>query len=240
MLARLVAQIRDGRKYLEQQEGDIPFKSRQGWAIQRRQVNDTMPGLLTAVTTAVIPKKVVVLFLKADDPEAAGAAAQVVAENGGVVFDAAKTWVDVEMAVSPGMGPTRTWSVNTHHLAVGVIANAARDLGIEAMDRPGYVDVVDTSHEGILAAARQIAQQSDLRDLVMRRFKAEIVEAVVAEELVTKPVPVLVINAAPEEMVALATCASKSTMKTLTPEEAGLLLAGEGAKILHEAFQTAA
>lgn len=240
MLADLVGQIQEGRELLAQQEGDIPVRSRQGWAIQRRQISDAAPGLTSAVTNIVVPKKVVALFLKADDPAVLAAAAAIVTENDGVVFDAAKTWADVAEAVTPGMGPSRTWSVNSHHLAVSVIANAARDLDVESMDRPGFVEVADTSYDGILAAARQIADASDLRDLVVRRFKTEITEAVVSRTLVTKSVPVLIINASPEEMVGLAACASKSATKTLTAEEAGLLLAAEGAKLLHESFQTAA
>ncbi len=239
-LSETVVAIRANRAILAQQEGDVPFKSRQGWAIQRRAVSDVMPALVASVTAAVIPKKVVAVFCSSENPEALKQAVQIIAENDGVVFDAAKIWNEVLAVVEPGMGPTRTWSVTSHHLASLTIAETARELDVGSMDQPKFFEVVDTSPDGIRAAARKLAADADVPDLVTRRFKNEVVEAVISKELVAKPVPVLVVGASPEEVAALTLCVSKASTKILTAEEDGLLLAGEGAKILHEAFKSAA
>ncbi len=218
-VAKIIADIRACRDLLAVAIEDVQVKFRAGHEIRRRQAQEDLVALHSALLEATVPSRLVAIF--ATGPDAVVAAAGEVVKEGGIVLKADAIWRRIAAEVEPSFGPQRQWGSAQWHLMMQATAEIARELGYEAMTSLPMENevVVDTAADVADYARTLVSASPDISDFQIRYCRAEILGRVVTDDLGAATVPVVVIAAAPEEVTSLRRLFGRAILHVFSPDD---------------------
>ena len=190
---------------------DIPIQVRSGWAVRKEAARQALETLRPELEAATVPSRLVGCFASGD----AGRIEEVAAllrDTGGIVVRADAVWERIVANFEDSFGADRLFRTTQFWLMVNAYRAIASELGLPGtIPSDAFVyDAPCPTHDDCLALVRRTIRSWATDELNLRAIRTSILDAVIADGLDDKKLPVLVTGATPDEVPVLKTLFTKA------------------------------
>lgn len=177
---------------------EVPFAIRAGMSIQVRAAADKVEPLRKELLAATVPSRLFAV-LATGNLDKVKAAGDFLSANGGFVLPADRFWNTVADLIEPSYGLDRVFRTTQHSLLVQALTDAAVAQGFSMVDMPKYRETTCPTRADTISHVRSILRTVGADGLSLVFMEADILGAVVTNQLFDKRVPVLVTGSSEDE-----------------------------------------
>jgi hypothetical protein len=216
---QVLSDYRDAAKAAATNMEEVPVKLRPGRQMAKEQALEQLPSLYKAVTTATIPSRLVGVFASGDAAVIAKVA-EFLSQNGGAVVDAGRFYQTLgEFAgAAMGDGANRCFNTVCFTRMLSSLRGTAHDFGIKLSGNPEYEEADCPTAAEVVTHVRKLTRDAYGDVFTLHGATTAIVDAVVNNNLSSKRIPVLVVNAIDDDREALAGLFARSSAFEFQPD----------------------
>jgi hypothetical protein len=209
--------IDNNQKIADTDLDSISHRNLPGFQVAVRQAKDFLAQLKDEYRDVILPRLVGV-FINGDNGKI-NELSKLVFEEGGVVIDSQKLYVNIADRILPTIGGSRVFQAQQTALLVEYIRQIGLELDIPSMNTVKYKEVVILDKKDVTLHIKSLVREAVGDELIVKLLKKEIVDNCIKAGVCSKYIPVLVTGASVDEVNGIGVLFKHSSQEKVFKDE---------------------